>query len=120
VAVQDIESSQALIRVHCNALLTAPNAVDRDPVLSQFLGKQARRQHGWNYNDNDDEDKEQSDDVDLDAVQRCYELFLPLHCHIISHWGKRHLSCLMCNCCSRVQLTACPTCGTSKVHKQNK
>jgi hypothetical protein len=74
-AAQDIESGQVLIRIPYNALLTVPNAIDRDPVLSQFLGKQARRQYGWNYNNNNnDEDDDESDDMDSDTVQYYYEL----------------------------------------------
>lgn len=73
-AAQDIESGQLLIRIPYNALLTIPNAIDRDPVLSQVLGKQARRQYGWNDNNNDEDEGEEESDVDSDTVQYYYEL----------------------------------------------
>jgi hypothetical protein len=70
-AAQDIQSGQVLIRIPYNALLTVPNAIDRDPVLSQVLGKQARRQYGWNNNGESGSDS----DVDAsDTVQYYYEL----------------------------------------------
>lgn len=75
-ATQDIESGQVIIRIPYNALLTVPTAIDQDPVLSQVIGKQARRQYGWNYNnnDNDEDEDEQESDVDSDTVQYYYEL----------------------------------------------
>ena len=47
-AKKDIAIGDVVLRIPYSALLTVTNVIDRDPVLSQVLGKEARKKYGWN------------------------------------------------------------------------
>jgi hypothetical protein len=46
-ASRDIQEGETVIRIPRQALFSVSTTIDNDPVLSQVMGLEARRKHGW-------------------------------------------------------------------------